>query len=346
MHKLIELNDSFLNNTSEQLIARCLKDWRFLSHPLRDHHLEQVNTEYARKLLSMTNAKDFDSGRLLLQSFETSAGTWLCGIRKLTWDSSFFDFPIGRLEPFIHPHQVNISDEVLSTAVKLVRAATKLALDNNLEHLTASADPADAVTIYALEECGFRLKDTMNYHFFDLHKLTLQREKTVARPAREEDIAHLAEFTVRSFGNREYVTNRFNSDPQYPQSRVAEMYRAWIEKSVSGELADAVFVIDYEGLPIGYLTAILPTSEQIQLGIPFGDMGIGAVDPKNHGQGSFRILHKEVLLWFKEQGVRYAMTRTATTTSGVNKNCLRHGSTIACSPHTFHIDLRRHDTRI
>jgi hypothetical protein len=119
------------------------------------------------------------------------------------------------------------------------------------------------------------------------------------------------------------------------------MYRIWIQKSLSGDRADAVFVSEHQGVPVGFLTAILPTAEQQRLGIPFGDMGVGAVDPTAHRLGSFGKLHNAVLAWLKDQGINRALTRTALSTTGVNKACFRRGSTIPCSPHTFHADLRR-----
>jgi hypothetical protein len=59
-----------------------------------------------------------------------------------------------------------LSEATLSVACTLVSELVSFAKARKLEHLIASVDPGDAVFIYALEESGFRLKDTMMFHFF------------------------------------------------------------------------------------------------------------------------------------------------------------------------------------
>jgi GNAT superfamily N-acetyltransferase len=311
----------------DRVISRALHNWLFLLHPLSSLNYDAVKHEYARKLRSLAELETLEKGRLHFASFETTEGAWFIGLRKLPWDSDFFGFPIGRLEPFIHPHRFEIFEDALTVAKDLVRTAIKTAQQYHLQHLTATADPADAITIFALEECGFRLKDTVNYHLFDLAQVDCKQKSSRVRLATIDDVTPLGEFTLRMFGDRQYIKNRFNSDPQYPKDKVAEMYKVWIEKSVRGELANAVFVIDCDDdVPVGYVTAILPSIGQIDSGIALGDMALMAVAPTYQRQGLNRILIVEALSWFKEKGLRYALTRTASTTAGVNKNSLRAGS--------------------
>jgi GNAT superfamily N-acetyltransferase len=323
-------------------IRKALQGWRFTAHPLRELNLAAVNEEYARKLCGQAELPDFASGRLKSALVKTKDGIWFWGIRKLVWDTDFFGFPIGRLEPLLHPHPYEVSTDLFKTAVEIVKSAITVSREQGLIHLTASADPSDAISIYALEENGFRLKDTMNYHVFDTSKMDLELEEKRARLAQPEDLPHLEKINLDCFANRHLITNRFNSDPQYKPELISKMYKVWIDNSFEGKSCDVIFVADHDGVPAGYLTGILPTPEQIELGIPFGDMGVGAVSPEHHGKGCFRIVHKELLCWFKEQGIRYVLTRTALSTYGVNKNCSKHGSAIVCSPHTFHLNLLEH----
>ena len=338
----VDLDYNFPSSFGSQAAVReIIGDWRFIAHPLRERFLKPVLDEYSGKLWNEINLPTFEQGALKTITIRTRHGDWFGGIKKLPWDSDFFGFGIGRIEPLVRATDIELSDATLSVACTLVAQLVSFAKARKLEHLIASVDPGDAIFIYALEESGFRLKDTMNFHFFDLNAIQLKEKSTSIRLGRAEDSTALGDIAFRCFGNQRYIKNRFSTDPQYPIEKVGEMYRIWIQKSLVGDRADAVFVSEHQGVPVGFLTAILPTAEQQQLGFAFGDQGVGAVDPSAHRLGTFSKLHNAVLSWFKELGINYALTRTALSTTGVNKACIRHGSTVPCSPHTFHADLRK-----
>ena len=316
-----------------------LASWPYHIHPLREQYQPNVTQEIIHRILKESCLSDFASGKPMWFSVDTNSTEWICAIKRLQWDSEFFGFEVARLDPFLHQIRSTITQDDLDNAARLVSHAVGEARESGIQHMTASADPGDAVTIHALEQSGFRLKDTMMYHFFDTEKLPFEQKERKTRLATVDDSPFLEDLTVRCFADRTYNANRFSNDPQYPASLVAEMYRIWVRKSITGERADVVLVIEFEGKPVGYLTGILPTPDQIERGVDFGDMGLGAVDPNYHRHGFFRTLHRELLTWFKENKIRRVQTRTALSTAGVNKSCIRNGSAVPCSPHTFHINL-------
>lgn len=328
---------------AEQILRRSLSDWPFTFHCLREKAQSQVNEEYADTLVASLRASE---SPLRLSINEQADGFWICGWKNLAWDSDFFGFPIGRLEPLLHPLKRAVSERGISILTALVKNAVDEARARGFQQLTAGADPADAMSIAALEEVGFRLKDTLNYHLFDLARIDLTPIAPAAgvqvRFAEDQDGPALEELTLKSFGSREYIANRFNSDAQYPPEKTGELYRIWIRKSLEGQRAQGVLVAEHQGKIVAYLTAVVPGQDQIARGTGAGETALGAVDPDYHRLGLFRLLHKQLLIWFKEKhGLKYGETRTAITTRGVNSACSAHGSTVPCARHTFHIDLRK-----
>jgi len=326
--------------TFDQSLTQSINNWQFPLHPLRSIHRQAINEELLARLQALTKLPSNEDGQLQLTSAKLNDHSTVCGFRILPWDSNFFGFKIARIEFVIHPfHKIlnqNSFDVVASTLAKTITALR----EQGCQHVSASVDPADIVTVNSLEECGFRIKDTINYHLFDLVKNPISSEAfTLGSIATIEDLPYLEDLTVRAFGSRQYIVNHFNNDLQFPQEKVAEMYKIWIQKSFTNERADAVMIVRKGTKPVGYLTAILPTEEQLKLGMNFADMGVGAVDPDYHGNGVFSTLHSSLLKWFQDRGIQHVLTRTAITTTGVNKACSKHRSVVALCPHTFHLNL-------
>lgn len=324
----------------EDLIRGVCSAWKYPPHALRSINLEAVNQLFLDKFCELSLLETFEEGRLEVAKMDVGVGSIICGVRKLPWDTGFFGFPIGRLEPLINPYTGDLSPEAFANTSELVESAVDFAREEGLRHLIASADPSDVVSINALEAAGFRLKDTMNFHVFDMKKVNLEFGEIRGRQADFGDLDALESITRRCFSSRRYVTTRFGNDPVYASDKVAEMYFTWLKKSITGEIPGAAILVEQKGKPVGYLTTILPNEKEYALGIPLGDMGVGAVDPDFHGKGTFSILLNEVLGWFKEREIRHVLCRTAISTIGVNKNCSRLGSFVPCSPHTFHLNIK------
>ncbi|HMP50007.1 MAG TPA: hypothetical protein PKD05_00475, partial [Candidatus Melainabacteria bacterium] len=185
------LQDATINRESgnlDDLIREVCSGWKYPPHALRSVNPEAVNRLLADKFCDQVALDSFEAGRLELAKKDVDAGSIICGVRKLPWDTGFFGFPIGRLEPLINPYTGDLSSDAFSNTSELVSSAVEFARERGLIHLIASADPADVVSINALEAAGFRLKDTMNFHVFDMDRVNLEFGQVRGREADSGDL--------------------------------------------------------------------------------------------------------------------------------------------------------------
>jgi GNAT superfamily N-acetyltransferase len=152
------------------------------------------------------------------------------------------------------------------------------------------ADAADLETIRAAERHGFNLVDV---------RVQLQREITghnderapmaAVRPATAGDLPALAAIARVS-----HDATRFYVDQHFDRERVADLYARWIERSIAGELAEAVWVVEADNRPAGYVTLqALPNATQI---------GLIAVDARERGRGLGGQLIAASRRWSARQG--------------------------------------------
>lgn len=194
------------------------------------------------------------------------------------WDSGFF----GRRLAQVTGHQATAPD--LEAAIEQARAAS-------VECLYFLADAADRDTVRAAEATGFSLVDV---------RLTLERivanggaastPDAAIRPARLEDLPLLSALARTSHRN-----TRFHIDPHFDPQRSDEMYVVWIERSVRGELADAVFVADADGAARGYIT--------VSGGDAASSIGLVAVEAAYRGRGLGDRLLRAAVQWTAARGL-------------------------------------------
>jgi dTDP-4-amino-4,6-dideoxy-D-galactose acyltransferase len=75
-------------------------------------------------------------------------------------------------------------------------------------------------------------------------------------------------------------TSRFKVDPNVPENIFVALYVAWIRRSLSGEIADDVLVVEDGGQPVGMVTVVAPAD----LG-GAGHIGLIAVADARRGRG-------------------------------------------------------------
>lgn len=192
---------------------------------------------------------------------------------RLAWDSEFFGCAIARV--------------IIRDGVKPCFEAVLDWCENETIACAYLLTPAsDIETIRAAEDRGFRLTDI---------RVTLGRKiadyvpaDVDVRAALREDVRALAALARIS-----HTDSRFYADVRFPRRRCDDLYAVWIEKSCNG-YAQAVFVVEYEGKPAGYVTCHHDGQT--------GNIGLIAVDPSAQGRGYGTKLVNAAVGFFQEQG--------------------------------------------
>jgi dTDP-4-amino-4,6-dideoxy-D-galactose acyltransferase len=125
---------------------------------------------------------------------------------------------------------------------------------------------------------------------YDVPDLSREGGPPFVRPARADDIPRLKDLARASHRN-----TRFYQDPHFERRRSDELYAIWIERSVAGELADIVWVVEVNHAPCGYLTAKNEGDR--------GTIGLVAVDAACRGRGYGDALLRAALTWAAEGGL-------------------------------------------
>lgn len=208
------------------------------------------------------------------------------------WDSEFFGHRIAQ----VTGHE--------PTAVELT-AVVEQARSDGIECLYFLADADHHESVRAAEANGFGLTDV---------RLTLETTAGAqrgpypehVRPARPDDLPALVALARVSHRN-----TRFYADPRFDSARSDELYAVWIERSVRGEIADAVHVVDLDDAARGYLT--------LSAGEAGATIGLVAVDAAYRSRGLGDALLRSARQWTAERG----LDRVSVVTQGRSAASIR-----------------------
>ena len=106
--------------------------------------------------------------------------------------------------------------------------------------------------------------------------------------------------------------SRFALDPAMPPGTAARMYRLWIERSVTGEIADAVYVAG--GAP-DRRAGMITTAAQDDAGV----IGLLAVADGHRGAGIGRALVEAAHRHFRARGLARAQVATQEENTAANR---------------------------
>jgi dTDP-4-amino-4,6-dideoxy-D-galactose acyltransferase len=221
------------------------------------------------------------------------SGNVIC--QHLPWDSGFFGYRIARA----------IGERMTERELQSV---CEWCHEQRIDCLYFLADPADAAGLRRLEKQGFRQVDT---------RVTLRRSSATppiplqfprgrVRPVSDSDLGGLREIAKTSHRN-----TRFWNDGHFPPSLCDALYERWIENSFRGQ-ADRVFVAEWEGQPVGYITCHREISKE-------GRIGLFAVDERARGNGIGAGLLRDAIQWFQSE----AITDILVVTQGNNEPAQR-----------------------
>ena len=206
---------------------------------------------------------------------------WIC---PLPWDTAFFGFKIGR----INPRQL----EPLTVSSNLAHAQRA-----GFQCLYFEAAPHDATTVELAERYGFHLVDVrvVLEQGLDLQSGRPSRSRVASPsvstgPYRPEDIASLEEIAVE-IGH----LSRFQFDNNFPADAQRRLYRAWLHKSIADE--SGALIVAYEN---GVVAGLITCENTDGLG------RIILIGVRSHfrGHGVAEALVQASLDWFRSQGSR------------------------------------------
>jgi dTDP-4-amino-4,6-dideoxy-D-galactose acyltransferase len=196
--------------------------------------------------------------------------------RLLGWDTEFFGFPIGRMEP----HRL--------TATSLEKAA-EWCTRHGIRCLYALVDCDDPDTLREAKRYGLDLIDirvTLRRH----GKTPLAEHPMTGdiRESRREDISGLTALAAGLFRD-----SRFNQDDRFPRDRAAALYAEWVRKSCERP-EGKVFVAGPTGQPTG-----LVTCDPVVAGM--GHIGLCGVHASARQRGLGTRLMQSALVWYAQQ---------------------------------------------
>jgi len=207
-------------------------------------------------------------------------------VRLLAWDSGFFGFPVGMLDPRL------VSPDALAADVESARR-------RGIRCIYCLLDSGRLAMAPALEDAGFRLVDLRIELSRELPRnLSSAPSGVLVPPVRELAAADLE--SLRTIASGIFLTTRFYADPHFDRARVSEMYSLWFEKDASGG-AEKVFVATGENGPAGFVTCRLQDGDHTR-----GVVSLLGVGRGSRGRGLGRGLVDSALEWFESVGARRA----------------------------------------
>ncbi len=208
-------------------------------------------------------------------------------VRELEWDSRFFGIRVGELRA--GQASTALLHEALDSASRgfdlvHVRDANPEVMTSELlrvhrgEHVDTRAEfecsPVAAPRGGARVSCG-RIRP------FE----------------RDEDPSDLVALAPQAAAH-----SRFRRDPRFPAEWVDRLYRVWIERSLSGSLADVVLVVEVDDRLVGFHT--IRTDGEV------GRIGLLALEAAFRGRGLGSALLSAGLGWMRDRGLARARVAT------------------------------------
>lgn len=204
-------------------------------------------------------------------------------IEPLKWDSDFFGRKMGVLTASWLPGDV-------ARDVASARAA-------DYEYLLSRPPVEDAAATRALEAAGFYLTD-VGVTWASEVAAYLQRvdraASRAARPATAADVPWLSRT-----GSTLFPTSRYYHDPFFTTADANRLHEAWLVNAVSGQAADAVFLIPDSG----FVTVKIARDGAGHIVL------IGVADGAQM-KGSGRALMTAALEWLASKGVVTVRVKT------------------------------------
>lgn len=200
----------------------------------------------------------------------------------------------------------------------------------NVDLIISRIDATEMPRIHALEECGFRLMDTLVYYQRTLDEglvTTNAVPEASLRLATVEDIPAVSSIARAAFTN--YV-GHYHTDPRLDNSAADAAYVEWAENSVASMSAHApVLVACDESGPVGFLTLRLNAPDEFEI-------LLNAVHSDVQGKGLYTALIAGALELARKAEANRVIVSTQISNYGVQRVWSRAGFVHYRSVYTLH----------
>ncbi|CAA6676546.1 MULTISPECIES: GNAT family N-acetyltransferase [unclassified Lentimonas] len=222
-------------------------------------------------------------------------------IEKKDWDSDFFGFPIGHIQ----------LDET-APPEKLLR-------DSDFELVYISTHRrTPKLTEKILNSCTY----------ID-ERCTYQKQVSQVSPSAVNVIDYHGSLTpeIRELALLSGVHSRFQKDPNL-RPKYIELYTCWIEKSLTGEIADRVLLAYMDDVAVGLITL---KKEMMQ-----GQIGLIAVSPEHAGKGIGSELIRASDFWYNEHETHSAVVVTQQQNQAARRLYEKNGYELSSMDSIYH----------
>lgn len=192
----------------------------------------------------------------------------------------------------------------LAAARRLAKALAD-GSDARADHAAVRVAEEEHAASVALEEAGFRRRDTLVDWWIDLRRLDFGAapRDVPMRTVAPGDKARIAAAVAGMFDGS---PDRFARDPAMPLDAARRCFETWILNSLDG-FADDVVVAEVGGEVAGVITLDYGAKAAAAAGEPIGDCPIGGVTAAARGRGVYRALLAECGRRFQARGLRVAI---------------------------------------
>lgn len=197
---------------------------------------------------------------------------------RLAWDTGFFGFQVARITPSsLDPQQLH-------------------AILNQLGHLNVKLV---YWSVSQPDEIANRAAQIHNGHLASV-RINLRRNIVKTAPARSNPVQEYTGETDNpqlldlAFWSGRF--SRFKKDPHFPPGTFEKLYHIWMNRSITHEMADAVFVFLRKKAIEGMITVRTVKKE--------GRIGLFSVHEASQGQGIGSALVKAAELFLIQRGIR------------------------------------------
>jgi len=213
----------------------------------------------------------------------------------LAWDSDFFGFTVARISS-THCDAGQLGSILTVLRNQRVRLA-----------YWSTSETLDQVQRDSVTALGGRFVDEKTTFLIDLKSNGDSAKQSVKIDVLVEEYnPGMSQAELRALAIQSGEYSRYAVDPNIPRAKFEELYTIWMDKSLTKEMAEEVFVIRNMGeQAVGMTTAGKKANR--------GDIGLVAVDSNFRGRQYGELLVRHALHWFDIHEYRYVQVVTQGT---------------------------------